>query len=65
MPALEVWGPHTWTFFHVLGETINESTYDKIFPSLFIYIKRICSLLPCPDCARHATLFLKKLRVLK
>jgi len=61
MPALEVWGPPTWCFFHVLAESINESSYDIIFPPLFNYIKRICSLLPCPDCSVHAINFLKKL----
>lgn len=55
-----IWGPPIWTFFHTLAEKINEDNFHNIFPMLFLYIKRICSVLPCPDCSRHATIFLAK-----
>ena len=62
MPAPEVWGPPIWTLFHVLAETINEEHYNKIFPQLFMLIKRVCAFLPCPECSQHATHFLAKLK---
>ena len=61
MPPPEIWGPPTWTFFHVLAERINEDTFNIIFPQLFGFIKKICQFLPCPDCASHASQFLAKI----
>jgi len=61
MPSIDVWGPPTWCLFHVLAENINEETYNVAFPQLFVFIKRICAFLPCPDCAKHATQLLNKL----
>ena len=61
MPALEIWGRATWTFFHVLAEKINEDSFNIIFPQLFDFIKKICQFLPCPDCASHASNFLAKI----
>ena len=58
MPAPEVWGPATWTLFHVLAEKVNEFVYTRIAGQLFDVIRRICSALPCPECAQDATIFL-------
>ena len=63
MPPPEVWGPATWTLFHVLAEKVNESVYPRIAGQIFDVIKRICSALPCPECAQDATIFLSKVRV--
>jgi hypothetical protein len=54
------WGPPIWTFFHTLAEKINEETFQSVFPILFNYIRRICTVLPCPECSQHATRFLAK-----
>lgn len=54
------WGPPIWTFFHTLAEKINEEQFPLVFPALFEFIKRICRILPCPDCSQHATIFLAK-----
>jgi len=54
------WGPPIWTFFHVLAEKINDEHFHSVFPILFEFIKRICRVLPCPDCSQHATVFLSK-----
>jgi hypothetical protein len=62
MPAPEVWGPPIWTLFHVLAEKINSEHYNTIFPQLFSFIKRVCAVLPCPECSQHATQFLAKLK---
>jgi hypothetical protein len=63
MPAPEVWGPATWTLFHVLAEKINEFVYPRIAGQLFDVIRRICSALPCPECAQDATIFLSKVKI--
>ena len=63
MPSPEVWGPATWTLFHVLAEKVNENIYPRIAGQLFYIIKRICSALPCPECAQDATQFLAKVQV--
>ena len=62
MPAISLWGPCTWTFFHVLAEKIKEEDYARLSSSLFALIKRICTYLPCPDCSVHATRFLAKIK---
>jgi len=41
-------------------EKIKEEQYSIVAPQLFHYIKRICSVLPCPECSQHATTFLNK-----
>ena len=63
MPPPEVWGPATWTLFHVLAEKVNEFVYPRIAGQIFDVIKRICSALPCPECAQDATIFLGKVRL--
>jgi len=65
MSPPEVWGPPIWTFFHKLAENINENHYNKLKNPLFFFIKRICSLLPCPECSKDATLFLAKIDINK
>ena len=61
MSPPEIWGPPTWTFFHVLAEKINENAYPTVAPTLFALLKRICSFLPCPDCSNHAKIYLDKM----
>ena len=49
------WGPPIWTLFHTLAEKIKDEHYMTIAPKLVEFIKRICALLPCPDCQDHAS----------
>ena len=48
------WGPCTWYLFHTLAEKVKEEAFPELKQSLISMIKRICSNLPCPDCAGHA-----------
>ena len=57
----EIWGPAVWNFFHTIACKIKEDQYLNIRRPLFMFIRRICRLLPCPDCANHATAFLAKI----
>jgi hypothetical protein len=56
-----IWGPAIWKLFHVLAHKLKDDTFPIVGKQLFYYIIRICNNLPCPDCAKHATLFLNKL----
>lgn len=50
-----LWGEPTWFLFHTLAEKIKEEYYNNLKTELIGFIKNICSNLPCPDCAQHAT----------
>lgn len=59
MAPPEIWGPPIWTLFHTMAATINEENIILIL-QLFGQIKKISSLLPCPDCSLHATKYLNR-----
>lgn len=61
MSPIEKWGPATWTLFHGLAEKVRNDAYPSLRGALFSWVYRICSGLPCPDCAAHAKEFLSKL----
>lgn len=50
----KTWGPCTWYLFHTLAEKVKDESFPLIKESLISLIKRICSNLPCPECAGHA-----------
>lgn len=56
------WANPTWFFFHSLIEKIHPDHYLIIKDEVMAHIKKICSMLPCPDCAEHATHFMNKTR---
>jgi hypothetical protein len=58
-----VWGPPVWTLFHTLIEKLKEEHYSFLGPQLFNFIKRISSVLPCPECSQHANHFLSMVNV--
>lgn len=60
MASKDIWGPATWTLFHTLAEKVKDADFNELKTYMFIYIKRICGNLPCPDCAAHATQFISK-----
>ena len=53
------WANPTWFFFHTLIERIQPEQYAILKQELLNHIKTICSILPCPDCASHATEYMK------
>ena len=60
MPAIEIWGPATWTLFHTLIEHLREDAFTSVGPQLYNQFVKICKLLPCPECADDATQFLAR-----
>jgi len=53
------WAMPTWLFFHTLIANIPESQY--VAKDVLNQIKAVCAVLPCPDCASHATAYLSKI----
>ena len=56
-----LWGEPTWFFFHTLAEKIKDEYFNELFIDLIKFVKLICSNLPCPDCAKHATSYMNKI----
>jgi len=52
------WGEPTWFLFHTLAEKIKPEYYPELQKELLNLIYTICSNLPCPSCAKHATQYL-------
>jgi hypothetical protein len=52
------WGEPTWFLFHTLAEKIKPEYYQDLRKELLNLIYTICSNLPCPTCAKHATQYL-------
>ena len=52
------WGEPTWFLFHTLAEKIKPEYFMEIQKELLNLIYTICSNLPCPTCAKHATQYL-------
>lgn len=57
------WGPNTWIFMHTLAAKIKEDSFPIIGTNLITVIIRICSNLPCPECAQHAKEFWAKVKI--
>jgi hypothetical protein len=55
------WGEPTWFLFHTLAEKIKDEYFQTIRLDLMNTIFTICKNLPCPDCANHATEYMKKI----
>lgn len=53
------WGEPTWFLFHTLSYKIKDEYFVIIREDLLNLIYTICSNLPCPDCATHASSYLK------
>lgn len=53
------WGAPTWYLFHTLAEKVKEDSFSLIRKELLDIIFTICTNLPCPDCANHATRFMQ------
>jgi len=53
------WGAPTWYLFHTLAEKVKEDSFPVIRKEFLDIIFAICTNLPCPDCANHATRFMQ------
>ncbi len=55
------WAPATWRFFHVFAEKIHPDYYRRHAARCLALLKGICSVLPCPDCRKHAVAFMGRI----
>jgi hypothetical protein len=53
------WGAPTWYLFHTIAEKVREESFPSIRSELLNIILTICTNLPCPDCAGHASKYIK------
>lgn len=58
LPKKMKWGEPTWYLLHCLAEKVKEEAFESIRVDLLNLIFTICSNLPCPDCANHASEYL-------
>jgi hypothetical protein len=46
-----------------LAAKIPDDRYNELKADALAYIKTLCAILPCPNCAQHATAYLSKIQV--
>ena len=61
LPKKMKWGEPTWFLFHTIAHKIKEQHFDQKKLDLINIITIICNNLPCPNCANHATEYMRKL----
>jgi len=57
------WGASTWYLFHTLAHKIKEEHFLTLRVVLINNIISICSNLPCPKCATHASEYMSKINI--
>ena len=55
------WGEPTWFLFHTLAHKLKDEYFNQKKNDLLAVISTICSNLPCPDCATHASEYMKNI----
>lgn len=55
------WGEPTWFLFHTLAEKVKDEHFQYLRYDLLNTIVIICKNLPCPDCANHASEYMKRI----
>lgn len=55
------WGESIWFLFHTLACKVKQEDFAQIRVELLNNIYAICSNLPCPACATHATEYMNKI----
>jgi hypothetical protein len=53
------WGEPTWFLFHTLAEKVKPEYFAEVKKELLNIIFAICANLPCPNCANHASEYMK------
>jgi hypothetical protein len=52
------WGGPTWIMFHTIAQKVKEESFYTKRLELLNIINMICTNLPCPDCAKHASQYM-------
>ena len=53
------WGHDVWIFLHTLVSKINKDVFNDHKKTIIEFIFKICTNLPCPECSKHSSEFLK------
>ena len=61
MTTKKVWGPAVWYMFHTLSYKIKDEHFMEIKDEFLDLCVGICHNLPCPECAEHATDYMRRL----
>ena len=56
-----VWGQPTWFLLHTLAHKIKDEYFAQLRAQIIDLIIRICTNLPCPMCANHASEYLRNI----
>jgi hypothetical protein len=57
------WGTPTWIFLHAMAHKVHPGHFSAAKAQLFGILSQICEHLPCPECAQHATMFVRNINV--
>ena len=57
------WGPIVWKALHCITLKIKDEVFEKEKNNIIKIISNICSNLPCPQCASHASGFINKYKI--
>jgi len=57
------WGEPTWFLFHTLAHKIKDEYFHEKKADILNTISLICANLPCPNCANHATEYMKRINI--
>jgi hypothetical protein len=60
IPKKMKWGEPTWFLFHTMAHKIKEEHFNDMKLDILTIITTICNNLPCPNCANHATEYMKR-----
>lgn len=58
------WGPLIWKVLHCITLKIKDEEFSNERKSIIKIITNICSNLPCPQCASHATGIIRKYKLM-
>jgi hypothetical protein len=59
----KAWAIPTWLFLHTLAAQLPEARYSTLKHDLLYHLKNLCAVLPCPDCAQHASQYLAGVKI--
>ena len=57
------WGPSVWVLFHTLVSAVSDEGFLLLKTQIYHIICKISSILPCPECAHHASTLIKQIKI--
>jgi hypothetical protein len=60
LPKKMKWGEPTWFLFHTMAHKVKDEHFDDMKLSILTIITSICNNLPCPNCANHASEYMRR-----